>query len=133
MAPGRDKAVPQAYELTIEERPHYLHAKVEGPRTPENAMRFLRESAEACRRLGRDSVLLEMNLAGPSLDTSSVFGVISKATPSGLMLRRIAYVEPAPREPARAEFAETIAKNRGVNVRLFRDVASAQAWLSEEL
>ena len=122
----------ESYELTIEERSHYLHARVEGIRTPENVSRFLREASEACRRLGRDSVLLEMNLAGPSLGTSGVFGVISKSTPSGLTLRRIAYVEPLTSEPLRAEFAETIAKNRGVNVRLFRDVASAEAWLSEE-
>jgi hypothetical protein len=124
--------MPDSYELTIEDRSHYLHARVEGTRTPENAMRFLKESGEACRRLGRDSVLLEMNLAGPSLGTSSIFGVISQSTPSGLTLRRVAYVEPPPRTPSGAEFAETIAKNRGVNVRLFRDVAGAHAWLSEE-
>ena len=121
------------YELTIEEQSHYVHARVVGTRTPENAMRFLREAGEACRRLGRDSLLLEMNLAGPSLGAASVFGVISKSAPSGLMLRRVAYVEPPTNEASRAEFAETIAKNRGVNVRLFRDLAAAQAWLAEEL
>ena len=65
--------------------------------------------------------------------TSSIFSVISQSAPRGLTLRRIAYVEPPPRTPSGAEFAETIAKNRGVNVRLFRDLAAAHAWLSEEL
>jgi hypothetical protein len=124
--------LPEPYELTLVERPRYLHAKVEGARTPENTLRFLKEVGDACMRLGHDRVLLEMNLAGPSLETGSVFSVISKSAPAGLMLRRVAYVEPPPREAARAQFAETIAKNRGVNVRLFRDVAAAEAWLAEE-
>jgi hypothetical protein len=29
-------------------------------------------------------------------------------------------------------FAETVAVNRGVNVRLFQDVAAAAQWLSDE-
>jgi hypothetical protein len=30
-----------------------------------------------------------------------------------------------------ARFAETVAVNRGVNVRLFESVATAERWLSE--
>jgi hypothetical protein len=29
-------------------------------------------------------------------------------------------------------FAETVARNRGVNVRLFQSVAAAEEWLSED-
>jgi hypothetical protein len=35
-------------------------------------------------------------------------------------------------DPVRAKFAETVAVNRAVNVRLFREVAAAAQWLAGE-
>jgi hypothetical protein len=78
----------------------------------------------------RPSLLLEMNLSGPSLDTMSIFRVVSQRAPTGATLAKIAYVDPATSDPAEARFAETVALNRGVNVRLFPDVASAAQWLA---
>ena len=126
---GQDLA---PYQLTIEECPGYLHATVVGSRTAENATRFFREVAAACARSGHLAVLLEMRLSGPSLDAGSIFRVISARAPEGSKLQRIAYVEASVDDPAMPRFAETVAQNRGVNVRLFPDVASAARWLSEE-
>jgi len=120
------------YRLTIAVKPTYVHAKVEGARTPENAARFLREAHEACISAGRTAVLMEMHLSGPSLGTINIFHVISQASPRGAMLRRIGYVDTFEGEPDAPRFAETVAKNRGVNVRLFEDLASADRWLSED-
>ena len=121
-----------SYELTIEERPTYLHAKVTGERTPENALRFLEEVYAACVASGRSDALLEMRLSGPSLGTSGIFRVISERSPDGSRLRRIAYVEGSMGDPAKARFAETVAVNRNVNVRLFPDVAAAARWLTDD-
>lgn len=46
------------YQLTLDERPGYLHAKVVGERTPENAMRCLDEVSAACVRAGNANVRL---------------------------------------------------------------------------
>ncbi len=119
------------YQVTFEERPTYLHAKVAGPRTPENALRFLKEVHEASVRLGHTAVLLEMNMTGPPLGIASVFSVISERSPEGAKLRRIAYVEVSVDSADAARFATTVAVNRGVNVRLFADVDAAALWLSE--
>jgi hypothetical protein len=35
-------------------------------------------------------------------------------------------------DPIRAKFAETVAVNRAVNVRLFQEVAAAAQWLAAE-
>jgi hypothetical protein len=51
--------------------------------------------------------------------------------PDALKLNKIAYVEPSIDDATMPAFLETVAVNRGVNVRLFRDVASAASWLSE--
>ena len=47
-------------------------------------------------------------------------------------LRKIAYVDTSQRDPDKMKFAETVAQNRGVNVRLFRDGDAARQWLSED-
>jgi hypothetical protein len=120
-----------SYQLTIVERPQYVHAKATGERTPENALRFLKDAYAACVNSGRSSVLLEMQFDGPSLSDTSIFDVISDRVPDGLKLRRIAYVD-GNREPAGAYFAETVAMNRGVNVRLFPSVALADGWLTQD-
>ena len=117
------------YRLTTKERHGYLHASVVGLRTAENAQRFLREAYEACVKKGYSALLLEMGLTGPALDMASVFRVIANRAPDGAKLRRIAYIEPSPTDLPAGLFAETVANNRGVNVRLFKDLESADRWL----
>jgi hypothetical protein len=119
------------YQLTIEDRPTYLHAKVVGPRTPENAIRYLEEVHAACLRAGRSQVLPEMALSGPSLGPSGILRVVSERSADGSKLRKIAYVEASMDGQQRAEFAETVAINRAVNVRLLDAVEDAVRWLEE--
>jgi len=116
------------YEITIQVREGYLHATVHGDHTPENALRFLREVYEACMKHRIDSVLLEMRLEGPTMGTVNIFSVVQERSTAGRELRRIAYVDGG-RDPAKAKFAETVARNRGVNVRLFATVEEAKKWL----
>jgi hypothetical protein len=120
------------YQLTLEERPGYLRAKVVGERTRENALRFLEEAYAACVMSGHSALLLEMQFSGPSLDTTSILEVISQRAPDGMKLRKIAYVEPHAPDPAMPYFAEQAAINRGVNVRLFQSLGAAAHWLSGE-
>ncbi|HXF79392.1 MAG TPA: hypothetical protein VN598_11050 [Usitatibacter sp.] len=119
---------PYRFELAVHET--YLHATVWGEHTPENASRFLREVYEACLANRKDSVLLDMRLDGPTMGTSSIFSVVQERSGDGRGLRRIAYVDGA-RDPEKAKFAETVARNRGVNVRLFATVEEAKEWLGD--
>lgn len=119
------------YQVTIEQCPAYLHAKVVGPRTPENAIRYLEEVYAACLRTGLTQVLLEMAFSGPSLGASGILKVISEKSADGSKLRKVAYVEASPDGPGRARFAETAAINRAVNVRLFGSVDEAARWLAD--
>jgi hypothetical protein len=122
-----------SYQLTFEQRPGYVHSKVVGERSVENTLRFLHDSYTACVNSGRTALLLEMHLSGPSLTTASMFEVIASWVYEAVKLRKIAYVEGPIDDAALSEFAMTVAVNRGVNMRQFRDVAAAAAWLSEEL
>jgi len=118
----------------ITEHPGYLQATVTGAHNAANALRFLTESFAAITKSGHTSLLLEFSLTGPSLDSSSIFDVVAKRTTQGSKLRRIAYVDHSGhgRDPAKMKFAETVALNRGVNVRLFHELEDAQRWLSEQ-
>jgi hypothetical protein len=118
------------YQLTIRELPAYVHAKVVGERTPQNMLRFLEEVSAACERSGRSAALLEMQLSGPSLGTIAAMEVLLQRIPDGRKLSKIAYVEKSIDDPAMPYFAETVARNRGVNVRTFPSVEAAAAWLS---
>jgi hypothetical protein len=120
------------YQLTVEERPGYLHAKVVGERTAANAFRFLQESFAACVESGHSSLLLELGLSGPSLGTTAVFTVISQEVAKFRKLHKIGYVQTEVPNPDIPYFAETVAFNRGVNVRLFKDIEAAQRWLAED-
>jgi hypothetical protein len=119
-----------SYELVLREHPSYLHAEARGTRSPENAQRFLEEAYAACVAGGRADLLLEINFDGPSLDPASIFRVILGRSDDAVKLRRIAYVDVTSKNPERMKFAETVAVNRGVNVRLFQDLADAQRWIS---
>lgn len=117
------------YQLTIEEHPSYLHATVTGTRSAQNALRFLEEAYDACVKRGHSAVLLEMNLSGPSLDLASIYRVISKRSADATKLRKIAYVDASTKDLDKKKFAETVAVNRAVNVRLFEDLDAAKQWI----
>lgn len=124
-------AKPIPYHLVITEHPVYLQATVTGTHNADNALRFLTEAFAACAKTGRSALLLEFNLSGKSLDSSSIFDVVSKRTNLAVKLRKIAYVDNSERDPEKVKFAETVARNRGVNVRLFKELDSAKTWLTE--
>jgi len=119
------------YKFTAEPHSGYMHTRAEGRRTPENLGRFLQDTYLACVKAGKSSVLLEVRLVGESLPLNSIFEVISRRSADGGKLRKIAYVEQGSAILERSMFAETVAKNRGVNVRLFSDLEGARLWLDD--
>jgi hypothetical protein len=119
------------YHLTIADKPAYLHARVTGTHSAENIRRFLEEVHETSVRLNHSAVLLEMNLSGLSLAATRIFDIITERSRYALRFERIAYVDvSAEREPEKMRFAETVAINRGVRVRLFRSLEDAERWIS---
>ena len=116
------------YRFTSEVHEKYVHAIVTGMHNPENVLRFFTEAHQACVDNGKTSVLIEMRLEGPTMGLGHIFSVIQQRSGPAKELRRIAYVDIG-RELEKAEFAENVARNRGVNVRLFPNVADAKKWL----
>ena len=119
-----------SYHLFIEEQPAYVHARATGDMTPENALRFLVEANGACTARGKRRLLLEFGFTGPSLNGGSIYDIITARSSHAAVFERIAYVDVSgERNPENKRFAETIARNRGVNVRLFPSLDEARQWL----
>ena len=120
------------YRVTVEQYPTYLHIIGTGSNTAANARQFLFDAYRAAVERNCSSILVDMRFSGPSLDLGSIYSVIAERSGDGSNLDRIAYVEANPNHRFEAaEFAELVAQNRGVNVRLFQNVDDAARWLQD--
>jgi len=119
------------YALSIEDKGGYLHVGVIGTNSRESVLGYLQDIHRACVARGRTAVLIEENLAGPSLPISVILQVVdARAAQAVQAIKKIAYVDVNPEHDlTRMEFAEDRAVNLGVNVRLFPTVDAARSWL----
>ncbi len=122
---------PMTYQLSFRQTPAYLHARVTGVNTAQTVAGYLRAVTAECQRLKCARVLIEEHLTGPGLSMGQVFEIVSAGTrqiPVGIAA--IAFVDTNPEHsPRTMSFAEDVAVNRGMNVRMFANLAEASAWL----
>jgi hypothetical protein len=118
------------FSLEINESGAYLHAVVKGKNSKENVLKYLREVLRECAVRNYSKVLIEERLEGPRLGTLDVFSVSSEGASKALgKLKAMAYVD-INAEGNLMKFAETVAVNRGLPVRVFSTVSEAEKWLS---
>jgi hypothetical protein len=119
-----------SYQLQIVDKPSYLHAIVTGPNTRENVNGYLMELLRACEERQCFNVLIEERLTGRRLETWDVYQIASDSSAHARgFFRAIAYVDVNAAGDL-MKFAETVANNRGVPMRLFNSVTEAEAWLA---
>ena len=120
-----------SYQLKIEQKPGFLHAVATGRNTRENVQRYLQDVLRECLARGCGRVLIEERLEGPRLETGDVCDIaVEGAARGGTTLLAIAYVDVNAQGPL-MKFAEDVAVNRGVRVRVFGTVADAERWLGQ--
>lgn len=122
------------HSLTVLNKSKYLHITVTGENTAENVKNYMSEVRSKCRELQCPNVLIEENLNGPGLGTLTMFKLVSEGVQNTRrVLQRIAYVDVNPEHRIESmQFAETVAVNRGVNIRVCSTVAEAEKWLEEQ-
>jgi hypothetical protein len=116
------------YELTFENRPDYLYAKIKSETiTREIALRYLREVAARCTEVQCRRLLLERDipvmLAGGDLffTTNDFLNMIKNV--------RVAFVNPHATIESQMEFAILVGTNRGARFSLHPTVDEAETWL----
>jgi len=120
-----------SYRISIEQRQRYLYVTVTGDNTAETIARYIADVRGACIRLRMSKVMVVGNLQGPGVSMLDLYKVVSTGSDesAGVNLQA-AYVELNPlRSDDNMRMAENVARTRGIPVRTFRDVETAEAWL----
>jgi len=120
-----------AYRLKFTEKEGYSHIQVTGENCFETVKNYLAEINRECRQRGVTHILVEEFLHGESLSIFDVFQIASQgSSQAASFFRKIAYVDRnAEHSGMKMEFAETVASNRGLNVRMFSNTMDAEDWL----
>jgi hypothetical protein len=118
-----------SYQITLHEKPNYLHFIITGECTFENVMGYLEEGLEICRSKDRSRVLIEDRLEGPSLGMLDMVHVAFEGSKKARgIMREIAVVDNVSGSHL-TKFAANLASSRGLNVKVFDGVAEAEVWL----
>jgi hypothetical protein len=117
------------FSLEINQKTTYLHVVVTGKNSKENVENYLKETIRECTARKCSKVLIEERLEGPRLGTFDVYSIASKgALQASGKLKAMAYVD-VNAEGDLMKFAETVAVNRALPVRVFSTVSEAEKWL----
>jgi hypothetical protein len=120
-----------SYALQVRERTGYLHFVVTGVNSRETVEQYLAHIGRECAARGCRHILVEERLDGPRLDTTDVYMIAAgQAATAAKTLAAIAYVD-VNAEGRLMQFAEDVAVNRAVPVKIFASLAEAERWLEE--
>ncbi|MEW6688199.1 MAG: hypothetical protein AB1452_03800 [Pseudomonadota bacterium] len=114
---------------TIEAKADLLHARVWGRDTDEPPFQVCKAILSEALRLRLSRVLVELRQKVP-LSAVSQFRVVERLPELGVTAKcRIALVHHTPGLYEASDMLDLAAGNRGLNVKNFRDLDSALAWL----
>jgi hypothetical protein len=120
-----------SFKIHIEETPDYLVARFIGPGTPAEASRQFESIAEHCKRANKNKLLLDFTEASGKISLAERYFFAEKARIFAQYGLKVAGVDkPEQLDPKR--FCELVAWNRGVNIRAFTDIKSAEEWLLKQ-
>ena len=117
------------YELRFEQREHYLYAHVKGEHdSVAISTAYWTDIAQRCQEIDARRLLVVEDLAERA-QVLDVYEIAAGLVALGFSRIRIAFVDLQLEELPMMLFGETVARNRGIDGRVFRDIASAAAWL----
>jgi len=118
------------FELHLEKRDHYLYAFVSGPKDNEEiSKRFWMEILTRAEELNIRKILVEEDFPN-QLTTLEVVKVTEFVANNFRKAFKIAHVDKHASDLDLNNFGETVARNRGLRVRVFQNVEEAEAWLA---
>jgi hypothetical protein len=119
------------FEYEVQAREGYVEATLTGVRTPTTLIAAAEQVTEVCKELKILKVLVDVRRMTGSLDTLETFEVAGHQIPQRPMTRQLARsaILDLPVNMERMHFFETVAVNRGFNVRVFDDETAAVEWL----
>jgi hypothetical protein len=118
------------YTLTLGQERDYLHAIVTGENSEAAVRGYMAEILRECASHDCSRLLIEERLEGPRLSAAPVFRIAADGAERAFEhFLTIAYVDTYATGDL-MRFAEDVAVNRGVRVRVFCSLSDAEAWLT---
>ena len=120
------------FKLTMEKQKDILLVKVEGQRDYKSLVKITEQIVEACRQNNTFRALVDVRAMGGKMTIWESFKLVTSCFArfrNWRVLRQAAIIDREDARP-RYKFMETVADNRGYNLRFFEDTAEAQNWLS---
>ena len=117
-----------SYDFQIEEMPGYLAARLIGDWTAEALWGRFEFIVEQCNLTGHDKLLIDGS--GAQMSVSRLDAFYLGGTSNTLIKDQLEVV--GVDKPGRADlhrFAQMVAKNRGIRMRVFREIQAAEEWL----
>jgi hypothetical protein len=115
-------------QLQIEEMPDYLIAKFIGPGAPEEVWQQYESIAERCKRANKNKLLLHFLEAHAEISLVDRYFLGGEAQIFKRYNLQVA-IACRPEHLDEKKFVEIVARNRGVNLRVFTNVEDALEWL----
>lgn len=122
------------YQLELVKKNDFVVAVLGGVRTPETLMAAAAKTTAYCREHGYSRLVIDIrNMAG-GLDTLETFEIAGHAIPKQTAARNLvrSVILDLTENIERIRFFETVAVNRGFNVKVFDDEERATEWLLKD-
>jgi hypothetical protein len=120
------------HKLEITFEGNYVQIISEGEKSFETSLELWPRAIKVCKENNCFKVLgIATSVKAPSITDSYKHGELFHNFKIDFRFK-IAWVELNPDEVENIKFLEDVLKNRGMNVKLFKDVKSAKTWLLKE-
>ncbi|MEW6361128.1 MAG: hypothetical protein AB1477_03305 [Acidobacteriota bacterium] len=123
----------KGYRIYFEDRGDYLFVRIEGEFdsvTISNS--YWREIGEKCEELKPRRLFVEEDLRQQVDSVADIYQVASEIFHRSLFGIKIAFFDTQPDHHQKNIFAELVARNMGLNVRIFDNKDAAMDWLMSE-
>lgn len=120
------------YQLTFEDRSSYLYIRLTGEDSFAASLSYWNKIADQVKLRGCERVLLHENLVGKVAETE-MQDIIMDLLPSGLTEVQIAFYDENTDDKALNILGQTLAVEKGANVKIFPSLEDAKVWITEDV
>jgi len=119
------------FSLSIEERCNYLYAFYTGPKdTLAVSTKIVTQISQEAEKRGISKVLMDEDFPN-QVSTMEMYDICETLVQLFGRCKKVAHVDRNPGDLDLNQFGETIAVNRGLEIRAFATVEDAEKWLGE--
>jgi hypothetical protein len=119
------------YQLTFEDRNTYLYVRLTGEDSFAASLSYWNKIADQAKLRGCEKMLIHENLVGKVAE-SEMGEIIRDLLPSGLAEIQIAFFDENVEDAAINALGQTLAVDRGANVKIFTSLDDAKDWITDE-